>query len=127
MRSSAVGPDRAVDRSSAPRRFLMPPPVLLERSPLHSPSSYRSALHNEWGLSLWLESQRATEQRTVLLDFGYTPTTLLNNLEVVGADPKKVEALIVSHGHNDHFGGLIGFRDKFRNDLPTDITIYADG
>jgi 7,8-dihydropterin-6-yl-methyl-4-(beta-D-ribofuranosyl)aminobenzene 5'-phosphate synthase len=101
--------------------------VKIERSPLHSPSSYRRAVHNEWGLSLWLESQRATEQRTVMLDFGYTPTALLNNLEVVGADPKKVEALIVSHGHYDHFGGLIGFLDKFRNDLPTDITLYAGG
>ena len=101
--------------------------VKIERSPLHSQSSYRRAVHNEWGLSLWLESQRATEQRTVMLDFGYTPTALLNNLEVVGADPKKVEALIVSHGHYDHFGGLIGFLDKFRNDLPTDITLYAGG
>ena len=101
--------------------------VKIERSPLHSPSSYRRALHNEWGLSLWLESQRAIDQRTVMLDFGYTPTALLNNLEVVGADPKKVEALIVSHGHYDHFGGLIGFLDKFRNDLPTDITLYAGG
>jgi 7,8-dihydropterin-6-yl-methyl-4-(beta-D-ribofuranosyl)aminobenzene 5'-phosphate synthase len=101
--------------------------VKIERSPLHSPASYRRAVHNEWGLSLWLESQRATEQRTVMLDFGYTPTALLNNLEVVGADPKRVEALIVSHGHYDHFGGLIGFLDKFRNDLPTDITLYAGG
>ena len=101
--------------------------VKIERSPLHSSSSYRRAVHNEWGLSLWLESQRATEQRTVMLDFGYTPTALLNNLEVVGADPKKVEALIVSHGHYDHFGGLIGFLDKFRSDLPTDITLYAGG
>ena len=101
--------------------------VKIERSPLHSSSSYRRAVHNEWGLSLWLESQRATEQRTVMLDFGYTPTALLNNLEVVGTDPKKVEALIVSHGHYDHFGGLIGFLDKFRSDLPTDITLYAGG
>src|SRR3982074_2443217 len=31
----------------------------------------RNVLHNEWGLSLLLESQRAQEQRTVLLDFGY--------------------------------------------------------
>ena len=62
-----------------------------------------------------------------MLDFGYTPTALLNNLELLGADPKKVEALIVSHGHYDHFGGLIGFLDKFRNDLPADLTLYAGG
>jgi 7,8-dihydropterin-6-yl-methyl-4-(beta-D-ribofuranosyl)aminobenzene 5'-phosphate synthase len=99
--------------------------VRIERPP--RAADYRRAVHNEWGLSLWLESQRADEQRTLMLDFGYTPTALLNNLELLRADPKKVEALIVSHGHYDHFGGLIGFLDKFRNDLPADLTLYAGG
>jgi 7,8-dihydropterin-6-yl-methyl-4-(beta-D-ribofuranosyl)aminobenzene 5'-phosphate synthase len=99
--------------------------VKIERPPREA--DYRRAIHNEWGLSLVLESQRAAEQRTVMLDFGYTPTALLNNLELLGVDPKKVEALIVSHGHYDHFGGLIGFLDKFRSVLPADITLYAGG
>lgn len=99
--------------------------VRIERPP--RVVDYRRAVHNEWGLSLWLESQRAGESRTLMLDFGYTPTALLNNLELLRADPRKVEALIVSHGHYDHFGGLIGFLDKFRNDLPADLTLYAGG
>jgi 7,8-dihydropterin-6-yl-methyl-4-(beta-D-ribofuranosyl)aminobenzene 5'-phosphate synthase len=88
---------------------------------------YRKSLHNQWGLSLLLESQRASQQRTVLLDFGYTPDALMNNLELVGGDPKKVEALIVSHGHFDHFGGLIGFLDRYRSVLPKELTLYAGG
>ncbi len=44
--------------------------VKIERPPREA--DYRRAIHNEWGLSLWLESQRAAEQRTVMLDFGYT-------------------------------------------------------
>ncbi len=79
------------------------------------------------GLSLWLESQRASEQKTVLLDFGYTPEALLNNMEMVGVDPKKVEALVVSHGHFDHFGGLLGFLDKYRATLPAELKLYAGG
>jgi 7,8-dihydropterin-6-yl-methyl-4-(beta-D-ribofuranosyl)aminobenzene 5'-phosphate synthase len=90
-------------------------------------ADYRRAIHNEWGLSLLLESQRTAEARTVLLDFGYTPAALLNNLELVGADPTKIQALIVSHGHFDHYGGLIGFLDKFRASLPPDLTLYAGG
>ena len=90
-------------------------------------ADYRRALHNQWGLSLLLESQRANEQHTVMLDFGYTPEALLNNFELVGADPSKIEALIVSHGHFDHFGGLIGFLDKHRGVLPADLTLYAGG
>jgi 7,8-dihydropterin-6-yl-methyl-4-(beta-D-ribofuranosyl)aminobenzene 5'-phosphate synthase len=88
---------------------------------------YRRAFHNQWGLSLLLESQRASEQHTVLLDFGYTPQALLNNFELVGADPKKIEALIVSHGHFDHYGGLLGFLDMHRSVLPADLTLYAGG
>ena len=41
-----------------------------------------------------------------MLDFGYTPEALLNNIELTGVDPSKIDALVVSHGHFDHFGGL---------------------
>jgi metal-dependent hydrolase (beta-lactamase superfamily II) len=90
-------------------------------------SDYRRAFHNQWGLSLLLESQRESEQHTVMLDFGYTPEALLNNFELVGADPRKIEALIVSHGHFDHYGGLLGFLDRHRGVLPTELTLYAGG
>ena len=87
----------------------------------------RRVLHNQWGLSLFLESQSGSEQRSVMLDFGYTAEALLNNMEMTGVDPRKIEALIVSHGHFDHHGGLIGLLDKFRGVLPADLTLYAGG
>ena len=90
-------------------------------------ADYRRALHNEWGLSLLLESQRGADERTVLLDYGYSPNVLLNNMELIGVDPKKINAMVVSHGHYDHFGGLIGFLDKFRSQLPQSLTLYAGG
>jgi 7,8-dihydropterin-6-yl-methyl-4-(beta-D-ribofuranosyl)aminobenzene 5'-phosphate synthase len=88
---------------------------------------YRRSLHNQWGLSLFLESQRAAEQRNVMLDFGYTPEALLNNIELTGVDPSKLDALVVSHGHFDHFGGLQGFLKKYRDVLPADVKLYAGG
>ena len=90
-------------------------------------SDYRRSLHNEWGLSLWLESQRAAQGRTLMLDYGYTPEVLANNMELIGVDPSKLDALIVSHGHYDHFGGLVGFLDRYRNVLPADLKLYAGG
>jgi len=97
---------------------ITPPPRLAD---------FRRTLHNEWGLSLWLESDRATERRTVMLDYGYSPSVLLNNMELIGVDPSKIDALVVSHGHYDHFGGLQGFLNKFRSVLPADVKLIAGG
>src|SRR5947207_4255560 len=38
--------------------------------PLGRSADFRKSLHNEWGLSLWLESQAAGAQRTLMLDYG---------------------------------------------------------
>jgi len=96
-------------------------------APPPRPSDFRRTLHNEWGLSLWLESQRAGVDRTMMLDYGYSQNVLYNNMELIGVDPKKLDALIVSHGHFDHFGGLLGFLDKYRAQLPADVKLYAGG
>jgi 7,8-dihydropterin-6-yl-methyl-4-(beta-D-ribofuranosyl)aminobenzene 5'-phosphate synthase len=88
---------------------------------------YRRSLHNEWGLSLWLESQGPGGARTMMLDYGYTPEVLANNLELLGLDPARLQALIISHGHYDHFGGLMGFLDRFRSVLPAEVKLYAGG
>jgi 7,8-dihydropterin-6-yl-methyl-4-(beta-D-ribofuranosyl)aminobenzene 5'-phosphate synthase len=90
-------------------------------------NDYRRALHNQWGLSLFLESQRGDEQRNVMLDFGYTPEALLNNIELTAVDPSKLNALVVSHGHFDHYGGLQGFLKKYREVLPADVKLFAGG
>jgi 7,8-dihydropterin-6-yl-methyl-4-(beta-D-ribofuranosyl)aminobenzene 5'-phosphate synthase len=90
-------------------------------------TDYRRSLHNEWGLSLWLESQRAGATRTMLLDYGYTPGVLANNLELLALDPARINALIVSHGHYDHYGGLMGFLERHRSVLPAELRLYAGG
>ena len=92
-----------------------------------SPTDIRKTLHNEWGLSLALESKSDAETRNLLLDFGYTPNALLNNMEVMGVDGAKIQALIVSHGHYDHFGGLLGYLEKYRDKLPADLPMYVGG
>ena len=65
-------------------------------------------LLSEFGLSMHLETQRGNETRNVLIDFGYSSPTLLNNLDILGIDPAKLDAMVLSHGHYDHFGGMVG-------------------
>ena len=71
-------------------------------------AGFPNVIHTQWGLSLWLESQRGNESRALMLDYGYTPDVLINNMGIMGVDVKKIDALIISHGHFDHFGGLDG-------------------
>jgi len=101
--------------------------VKIRRSALGIAEDYRKTLHNEWGLSLALESRIGAESRNLLLDFGYTPNALLNNMEIIGIDGAKMQGLIVSHGHYDHFGGLLGYLEKYRAKLPDDLTLYVGG
>ena len=101
--------------------------VKVRRASLMSAQNYRKALHNEWGLSLALESRIGGDTRHLMLDYGYTPDALMTNMEVMGVDASKMQALILSHGHFDHFGGLIALLDKHRSKLPAGLTLYAGG
>src|SRR6266849_4802525 len=101
--------------------------VKIKRSSLQSDADYRKVLHNEWGLSLSLESRIGGDTRNLMLDYGYTSQALLNNMEVMGVDGSRVQGMILSHGHYDHLGGIIGFLQKYRDKLPADLTLYVGG
>jgi 7,8-dihydropterin-6-yl-methyl-4-(beta-D-ribofuranosyl)aminobenzene 5'-phosphate synthase len=90
-------------------------------------SDFSRPFHAQWGLSLLLDAQRGNDARTILLDFGHTPEALMTNMELQGVDPRKINALVLSHGHNDHWGGLVGFLEKKRDVLPADLTLYCGG
>ena len=72
-----------------------------------------SACRAEHGASFWIE----IEGRQVLFDTGQSGPVLLHNLAALGLEPGRLEALILSHGHYDHTGGLAALLDR-RPGLP---------
>jgi 7,8-dihydropterin-6-yl-methyl-4-(beta-D-ribofuranosyl)aminobenzene 5'-phosphate synthase len=84
-------------------------------------------LISEFGLSMHAESQRGGDTRNVLVDFGFTPEALLNNIGLLGIDPARLDALVLSHGHFDHFGGLAGFLQHSNGKLKPRLPFYVGG
>jgi 7,8-dihydropterin-6-yl-methyl-4-(beta-D-ribofuranosyl)aminobenzene 5'-phosphate synthase len=84
-------------------------------------------LRNEWGLAVHAESTRGKETRRVLIDFGFTAETLNHNLGLLGIDCGALDALVLSHGHYDHFGGMAGFLKAQRGKLKARLPLYLGG
>lgn len=59
------------------------------------------------GLSLLITAHVGAAKRTLLFDAGPEAATFLRNVDVLGADVSAVEAVVLSHGHWDHAGGLV--------------------
>ena len=69
----------------------------------------------EHGLALWIEA----DGQKILFDTGQG-LVLTHNAEVLGIDLGSVDAVVLSHGHYDHAGGLSAGRDAFRK-----ATVYV--
>jgi len=101
--------------------------VVVQRYGRPPSSDQPRTLLSEWGLSLHLESTRGAETRQMLIDFGFTGDTLNNNLDLLGIDMAKLDALLLTHGHYDHFGGMVGFLTAHKKKLRPGLPFYLGG
>ena len=65
-----------------------------------------NTLISEFGLSMHAASKLGGETGNLLMDFGFTAEALNNNIRLLAVDPAELDALVLSHGHYDHFGGV---------------------
>ena len=84
-------------------------------------------LKSEFGLGFHLESTQGGKTRNYLLDYGLSKAAGLDNMAFLKIDPSNVDALILSHGHYDHFGGLLPLLTEYRAKMRDDLTLYVGG
>lgn len=72
----------------------------------------RQNLLAEWGLSILLE----TGEANVLLDSGAT-ISAVHNADALDIDLKKIDKIVLSHGHQDHSGGLRTLLQRMKKEV----------
>jgi 7,8-dihydropterin-6-yl-methyl-4-(beta-D-ribofuranosyl)aminobenzene 5'-phosphate synthase len=66
----------------------------------------------EHGFSALVRVRRADRVSTLLFDTGLSPDAMVTNADRLGIDFGDVQAVVLSHGHFDHAGGLAGLAGK---------------
>lgn len=65
-------------------------------------TAFGPCTRGEHGLAFWIEAG----SKRVLFDTGQTSEVLFHNAECLGIDLAATDAVVLSHGHYDHTGGL---------------------
>jgi 7,8-dihydropterin-6-yl-methyl-4-(beta-D-ribofuranosyl)aminobenzene 5'-phosphate synthase len=79
----------------------------------------RDALRAEHGFSALVTLRRGDRERQVLFDAGMTPDGVVENMRRLELRRDAIEAIVLSHGHFDHTGGMHGLaRELGARNLP---------
>jgi 7,8-dihydropterin-6-yl-methyl-4-(beta-D-ribofuranosyl)aminobenzene 5'-phosphate synthase len=72
----------------------------------------------EHGLSMLVKTFQGEESHGILFDTGHNKTSVQFNLKQLGIDISGVEAIVLSHAHMDHTGGLYPIFEELSWSVP---------
>ncbi len=86
--------------------------AIVQRPAPEDASGKRVSITAEHGFSAVVGLTAQGQTRKALFDFGFSEQGALRNARLLGVDLAEIEALVLSHGHMDHHGGLPAFAES---------------
>jgi len=86
--------------------------AVVQRPVSEDASGNRVSILAEHGFSAVVGMTAAGKTRKALFDFGFSEKGALQNARNLGVDLAEIEAMVLSHGHMDHHGGLPAFVER---------------
>ncbi len=105
--------------------LLLPDSNFVNRAPvLANKNIPRGTLFAEHGLSLMISVYLGEEKHSLLFDTGYTEISIMNNINKLMINPDDIEAIVISHFHMDHTGGINSIVERCKKGVP--IFVHPD-
>lgn len=70
------------------------------------------------GVSFFVEAETGDVKVTTLMDVGPSSDVVIHNVDEMGIDLRKTDAILLSHGHYDHVGSLIEMLKRIEKPVP---------
>ncbi|MFQ5820802.1 MAG: MBL fold metallo-hydrolase [Candidatus Heimdallarchaeota archaeon] len=101
------------------------PEIVEIKATLLSDNSAGSNVLAEWGISIYIQTRFENGyELIILLDTGLSGDVLLHNAKTLNIDLSKIDAIVISHGHLDHTGGLLKTLNAVGKRLP--VILHPD-
>jgi len=123
--NSAMGCGFPVERSVEVRRILIQSMASIDHvklTVLAEDSLSTPDLTAKHGFSCLVETKSAASSSRILMDAGPPPNIALNNADLLKIDLRSLNAIVISHGHYDHLGGLPEILKRVRE--PTPVIVH---
>jgi len=88
-------------------------------------SSPNTSIHAEHGLSWHIEVVIDGRATGFIFDFGLDAPGVVRNMDLLGIDMGRVTAFGLSHGHFDHWGGLMGLLRHYASKITKGTPLYV--
>jgi len=89
------------------------------------PGKLKKPLVAAHGLAYLITLNQQDKLSRILMDAANSPLPLFNNLEALEYTVNDIDAVVLSHGHPDHYGGLMEFLSK-RTGPPIPVYLHKD-